>query len=258
MGDDVPPSAAERRRQKSKELKAQRIQAAKRKKALKTGAAIVLCVAVVGGLGFAGYKVWDEEYRTIPGLEEYPGLANDHVAEPPGYEQSPPVGGPHFEVWQNCGVYSEPVADFTAVHSLEHGTVWITYDPELPEEDVEALANLHTPGSYILVSPYHGEMPGPIVASAWGFQLTVDSPNDEDLTRFLRRYEQSGHVPEPGSPCSGAIGETAAELEAQGFATGAPGVETPDDAEEDTPADEEEAEEEDAPADEDEEDTDES
>lgn len=229
----MPQSAAERRRQKSRELKAQRIRAAKRKKALKTGAVAALCVAIVGGLGFAGYKVWDEEYRAIPGLEEYPGQANDHVAEPPEYEQSPPAGGPHFEYWQNCGAYSEPVADFLAVHSLEHGTVWITYDPDLPDADIEALESLYTPGSYVLVSPYLGDMPAPIVASAWEYQLPVDSPDDENLTRFLRRYEQSDHVPEPGAACSGAVGETAAELEAQGFLTGAPGIEPPEDEAED-------------------------
>ncbi|QVQ51654.1 DUF3105 domain-containing protein [Spiractinospora alimapuensis] len=253
----MPQSAAERRRQKSRELKAQRIKAAKRRKVLKTGAVAALCVALVGALGFAGYKVWDQEYRAIPGLDEYPDQSNDHVAEPPVYEQSPPVGGPHFEYWQNCGVYTEPVADFLAVHSLEHGTVWITYDPDLPDEDVEALESLHTPGSYVLVSPYLGDMPGPIVASAWEYQLVVDSPADEDLTRFLRRYEQSDHVPEPGAACSGAVGETAAELEAQGFTTGTPGIEPAEDAAEDESTEEDETDEDgDDPADEDDADAD--
>ena len=34
--------------------------------------------------------------------------------------------GEHNPVWQNCGFYNKPVRDESAVHSLEHGAVWIT------------------------------------------------------------------------------------------------------------------------------------
>jgi hypothetical protein len=55
------------------------------------------------------------------------------------YPQSPPVGGPHNPIWQNCGFYSKPVRDEYAVHSMEHGAVWITYSPTFLVHDQETL-----------------------------------------------------------------------------------------------------------------------
>src|SRR5690606_12504337 len=108
-------------------------------------------------------------------------------------------------------VYDEPLRDLHAVHSLEHGAVWITYRPDLPEAEVEKLEALYSPGSYILVSPYEGEMDSPIVASAWGLQLGVDSADDHRLNSFLRAYERGPHTPEPGAACSGAVPLTEAD-----------------------------------------------
>ena len=41
------------------------------------------------------------------------------------------------------------------MHDLEHGTVWITYDPDLDADDVAALAD-QLPQNGIL-SPYPGQ-----------------------------------------------------------------------------------------------------
>jgi hypothetical protein len=60
-----------------------------------------------------------------------------HVGGNIDYDQDlgiPPAGGPHNPSWQNCGFYDELVRDENAVHSLEHGAVWITYQPDLPQQ----------------------------------------------------------------------------------------------------------------------------
>ncbi len=72
-------------------------------------------------------------------LESFHNLDYDHVKGSVDYMQSPPVGGDHASIWQNCGFYSEPVRNETAVHSMEHGAVWITYRPGLPTEQVDKL-----------------------------------------------------------------------------------------------------------------------
>ena len=136
--------------------------------------------------------------------KSYSNLSRDHTREPVDYPQTPPVGGPHNPIWQNCGFYSKPVRNEHAVHSMEHGAVWITYAPDLPEDQVEKLKSL-TLKSYVLVSPYPG-LPAPVVASAWGKQLRLNSANDPRLAQFVRAYRLGPQNPEPGAPCSGGVG----------------------------------------------------
>ncbi|WP_017588293.1 DUF3105 domain-containing protein [Nocardiopsis ganjiahuensis] len=151
------------------------------------------------------------------GVQTFEDLSREHVetGETVDYDQFPPVGGEHYGFWQNCGVYDEPVLTEAAVHSLEHGAVWITYDPSLSSSDVEALASHHVSGSYVLVSPMEG-LPAPMVASAWGAQLQLEDASDPRLVAFLNEYEQSPDSPEPGAPCSGGFGGTQAEFDAEG------------------------------------------
>src|SRR5690606_12091073 len=100
----------------------------------------------------------------ISGIETFTNTAN-HVEGEVDYPQSPPAGGDHNAVWLNCGVYSQPVPNVNAVHSLEHGAVWITYDPaEVDADGVQAL-RAQLPSSYVILSPYEG-LPSPIVLSA--------------------------------------------------------------------------------------------
>ncbi len=123
------------------------------------------------------------------------------------YAQSPPVGGEHNPIWQNCGFYDEPVGNEYAVHSLEHGAVWITYGPDLPQGEVERLRDLAQSEDYVLVSLYP-DLDSPVVASAWGKQLSLKSAEDPDLERFIRAYVQGSQTPERGAPCSGGIGRS--------------------------------------------------
>ncbi|WP_307851178.1 DUF3105 domain-containing protein [Nocardiopsis sp. MG754419] len=147
-------------------------------------------------------------------VEHFEDLSKDHVetGETVDYEQFPPVGGEHYSFWQNCGVYDEPVLTEAAVHSLEHGAVWITHDPSLDAAEIERLAAYHEPGSYVLVSPMEG-LPSPIVASAWGARIQLDDASDARIGAFLREYEQSPDAPEPGAPCSGAYGDTESDFD---------------------------------------------
>jgi hypothetical protein len=137
-------------------------------------------------------------------VKSYSNLSRDHTKEPVDYPQSPPVGGPHNPIWQNCGFYSKPVRDEYAVHSMEHGAVWITYRPDLPKDQVEKITSF-TLKNYVLVSPYPG-LPAPVVASAWGKQLRLNSANDPRLGQFVTTYRLGPQNPEPGAPCSGGVG----------------------------------------------------
>lgn len=117
----------------------------------------------------------------------------------------PPVGGDHDPQVQNCGYYPSPIRNENAIHSMEHGAVWLTYQPELAQGDIERLKGLTGSHAYLLVSPYPG-LAVPVVASAWGVQLQVPSVDDPALAAFVARYEQGAQTPEPGAPCSGGVG----------------------------------------------------
>jgi hypothetical protein len=140
------------------------------------------------------------------GVQSFSVLDRYHTEEAVPYPQIPPVGGPHNPVLQNCGFYDVPVGNENAVHSLEHGAVWITYSPDLPLDQVEALRALSSGRTHVLVSPYPG-LPAPVVASAWGEQLMLDGAYDPRLEQFINAFEQGPQNLEPGAPCSGGIGE---------------------------------------------------
>jgi hypothetical protein len=142
--------------------------------------------------------------QDIAGLQTFTGLGRNHVTAPT-YKQVPPVGGDHLSVWQNCGVYDTPINDGNGVHSLEHGAVWITYQPDLPADQVAKLTSAAKGQAYVLVSPYPN-LPAPVVASAWGYQVKLTSASDPRLDQFIRAFEQGPQTPEPGAACVGGTG----------------------------------------------------
>lgn len=184
----------------------------RRRSFLIIGIAATLAVVLIGVV--VGVIVQSEGQRSelqaaaegdIEGVQDDFGeLTQNHVETQVAYEQMPPVGGDHLPTWQNCGFYEAPITDEAAVHSLEHGAVWVTYDPELPAEQVEQLRTLADENAYLLVSPME-DLPSPVVASAWGIQLQLDSVDDERLPVFLVKYLQGEQTLEPGASCSGGL-----------------------------------------------------
>ncbi len=138
----------------------------------------------------------------IPGVLTFSNGAG-HVQGPVAYAQTPPVGGAHSPVWLNCGIYTQPVPNENAVHDLEHGAVWVTYDPALPAADVAKLRAL-MPSTYSLLSPYAG-LPSKIVLSAWDAQLKISSVTDPRIAEFFTKYRGTSNAPEAGGSCTGGL-----------------------------------------------------
>jgi hypothetical protein len=88
------------------------------------------------------------------------------------------------------------------VHSLEHGAVWITFDPNLPQDQRDQIRALTEEQAYVLASPMEG-LPSPVVASSWNNQIQLESASDPDLRRFIATYKQGPDTPEPGASCTG-------------------------------------------------------
>lgn len=189
---------------------------------------IIAAVAVVAALGLIavfwvvlageierGEAIEQAAAQPIEGVTETPDLAAGHVEfvpEPTPAETGgtvlPPTGGDHDPVWQNCGVYTEPVSSARVVHSLEHGAVWITYRPGLDQTQVDVLTNLANARDYTLLSPM-ADLAAPVVLTAWGTQLEVDDASDPRVEPFLVKYVQGEQTPEPGALCSSGFGDPA-------------------------------------------------
>lgn len=164
---------------------------------------VVVAILAIGGI--AWYLFNRTPTVALTGLQTYENLSRDHGQGAQTYDPIPPVGGAHNEAWMNCGIYDQPVPNENAVHSLEHGAVWITYRPDLAAADVETLRGLVRGQRYALLSPYP-DLPSPVVASAWGVQLRLDSAGDSRLPSFIQQYANGPQSPEPGASCRGGLG----------------------------------------------------
>lgn len=185
------------------------------------GAALVQAKpeAVKDDSGIKGVLAWNTAGYPGAGNPSAGTLEHQHVTTPVTYAVLPPVGGPHAPIWMNAGVYTKPVPSERAVHVMEHGGVWITYNPSLAATEVKALQDLvgkqklieeqgqaaGAANRYIVLSPWASDqLPSPIVISAWGHQLRVDSASDPRLQQFIDTFRVSQkYSPELGSPVDG-------------------------------------------------------
>ncbi|MBV2353671.1 DUF3105 domain-containing protein [Streptomyces sp. J2-1] len=141
------------------------------------------------------------------GVREWSGkLSRNHVTTKVAYPMHPPVGGNHNPVWLNCNgdVYRAAVPEVNAVHSLEHGAVWVTYTDKAARADVAALADKVKATPYSLMSPY-ADQDAPLTLSAWGHQVAVKSAKDPEVDKFFAAYVQGDQTPEPGASCTGGV-----------------------------------------------------
>jgi len=142
----------------------------------------------------------------IPGVEVKQYEAQLHVQEPRrvAYDHYPPSGGPHDGVWAACTgtVYNQAVRNENMVHSLEHGAVWIAYDPaRVSGPALEALQNKVRGESYSMISPYPG-LDRPVALQSWGHQLKLDDPADVRVDQFMAALRANPNThPEVGASC---------------------------------------------------------
>ena len=180
------------------------------------GVVVLIAVGIIGYGVFAATKSskeastpWADRVAKISGVidwrTKYPDLNKtaSHKSGPLTYPVSPPVGGTHNPVWQNCmgDIYTAAIPKENAVHSLEHGAVWVTYQPGLDAADIDTLKSKVEGKDYMLMSPYPG-LDSKITLQAWGFQLKVDNASDGRIDDFIKAARINASK-EPGAACSG-------------------------------------------------------
>lgn len=196
------------KRQEAQEILAKAQAKEKRTKlltvALVAAAALAIIVPTAVVLTGAAQEKSAVAASPIEGVKDYKVASANHVDAKVTYAQKPGVGGDHNPVWLNCGIYEKPVPENNAVHSLEHGAVWVSYDG-VSDAELATLKQDVGEKTYMLLSPYP-DQGAKIKLTAWGEQLSVDSADDPRIAAFVKKYRQGPQTPEPGAPCTGGIG----------------------------------------------------
>ena len=179
---------------------------------------LIVIVALAGGVFTYAFMEIDAKEKwvvsednqdpseNIPGVVRKDYEAGQHVTaeQRVAYDQSPPFGGPHDNAWAECNgtVYPNPVRTENMVHSLEHGSVWIAYNPDqVKGKDLDTLKAKVEGQPYMLMSPYPG-LDKPISLQSWGHQLKLTSATDERVDQFIKSLRQNNYQnPEPGGRC---------------------------------------------------------
>ena len=170
--------------------------------ALVVGGLLAGCTSVVAGQA-------SPEPLTLADTQvaAYP-AGQQHTRGTVDYPETPPVGGEHDPVWADCTgtVYAAPIRPENAVHSLEHGAVWITYDPGLTDAgDVDVLTALVTGVPGLMLSPFPGQGTA-VSAQAWDHQVQVADAGDPRIAQFAELLAFNPETtPEPGAPCENPL-----------------------------------------------------
>ncbi|MFE5093477.1 DUF3105 domain-containing protein [Streptomyces sp. NPDC056638] len=207
------PAAA--RRAKLEEARRKERARERRSRIIILTASVAVIAALVAGGGYLMSAADDKEKAEVEaksspvqGERTWNKLSQNHVEKKVDYPMNPPVGGDHNPVWMNCDadVYTEAIPKENAVHSLEHGAVWVTYTSKAKPADIKKLGERVEATPYSLMSPVEDQA-APLVLSAWGKQVTVTSATDARVAQFFTKYVQGPQTPEPGAACTGGVAQ---------------------------------------------------
>ncbi|KUJ68386.1 hypothetical protein ACZ90_19115 [Streptomyces albus subsp. albus] len=208
MGSAHPKQTGASRRAKLEEARRREEAHRRRERVLTIVASIAAVAALAGGGAYLIAHAEDQKGPgpALAGERTWSDLGRDHVRTAVDYPMNPPVGGDHSLVWMNCDaqVYTKEIPDMNAVHSLEHGAVWVTYNDRAAAGDLAKLRARVSATSYSLMSPVKDQK-APLMLTAWGRQLVVPNASDPRVEKFFDRYVQGRQTPEPGAPCSGGL-----------------------------------------------------
>ncbi len=118
-----------------------------------------------------------------------------HVLSDAGlvYLSDPPTSGPHASGASPTGALDSPLLAPVQVRILEGGGVVLQYEDGVGADTVTLLESIAS--DTIVVAPAHGDLPSPIVATAWTWKLTCGEPDLERIREFAdaRRVDAPGY-----------------------------------------------------------------
>ncbi len=159
-------------------------------------------ILVAGALGYGGYYLLNSPEKSlgadysvaVPAMEDRTHISGG--SSRPDYNSNPPTSGPHDAKTTERGVHEEEVADEHLVHNLEHGEIWISYQPDIPESAIEELERITNGNQKTVLTP-RASNEKDIALSSWGRLDTFDIGPEGVIDRkriedFIKRYKNKG------------------------------------------------------------------
>ncbi|MGH2775201.1 MAG: DUF3105 domain-containing protein [Actinomycetota bacterium] len=186
----------EKRRQRLEEKRQQREAAAKAQKRAefreRLVRGMVFAAVVVSAIWFFFLRTQTPGEINGNSVEEFR-EDRDHTNEPVNYLMNPPVTGDHSPSAAPCGIHGTQIADELYVHSLEHGTVGVLYDPQRVEvatiRDIEALVDEYNDRT--IAAPYPGTET-PISVTSWNKMIRLDEFDEDTVTEYIDAFRGKG------------------------------------------------------------------
>lgn len=103
----------------------------------------IIAVLILGAVGFVAVKQKNAPPEPPrPGTEQ-PEMGNKHIS-PTGLPNSggmPPTSGDMTDPVP-CRAYDQEIPDASTIHNMEHGSVYISYRPDLPPEQLARMRSI--------------------------------------------------------------------------------------------------------------------
>ncbi|MBI4094573.1 MAG: DUF3105 domain-containing protein [Candidatus Liptonbacteria bacterium] len=148
----------------------------------------------------AAYAITNYIQGTAPVGQDFskaiPEMTREHIAvgaAHPAYNSNPPTSGWHYGETARTGFRDSAVPDEHIIHNLEHGNIWISYHPRIPQEIVESLKTFA--GPKVIIAPREAN-DSDIALAAWGrldtFNIENNILDEQRIRDFINRYINKG------------------------------------------------------------------
>lgn len=130
----------------------------------------------------------------LTGVISPPDEGRDHIwpDHPVEYQTMPPTSGPHFPDPTAPGFYTERPAFGFLVHSLEHGSVVIYYDPAQLSAEIEkslkAYIKADSDNEAGVIAVPDADFKHAFILTAWDKMLKLDNYDPKVIRAFLAEY----------------------------------------------------------------------
>ena len=124
-----------------------------------------------------------------------------HSGDPITYESLPPTSGLHRPLPADCGVHNQQIPDENMVHTLEHGSVGILYQPDTPIETVRRIEGIVKDFDDHVFSEPYPNMEAKYAVVAWAHRMLLEEYDEAAIEEFVDVFRNGGDAPEAGQAC---------------------------------------------------------